>query len=52
MAMSYKRNVAHFADTVGVEEAEAFLAWLHEHPNPKRGCRSPSGRTMRRSWPG
>jgi hypothetical protein len=30
MAMTYKRNVARFADTVGVEEAEAFLAWLHE----------------------
>jgi hypothetical protein len=35
MAMTYKRNTAHFADTVGVEEAEAFLAWLHEHPKPK-----------------
>ena len=35
MAMSYRGNVARFADTVGVEEAEAFLAWLHEHPQPK-----------------
>jgi hypothetical protein len=35
MAVTYKRNVAHFADTVGVEEAEAFLAWLHDHPKPK-----------------
>jgi hypothetical protein len=35
MAMTYQRNVAHFADTVGVEEAEAFLAWLQQHPKPK-----------------
>jgi hypothetical protein len=35
MAMTYKGNVAHFADTVGVEEAETFLAWLHKHPKPK-----------------
>lgn len=35
MAMTYQRNVARFTDTVGVEEAEAFLAWLHEHPKPK-----------------
>ena len=35
MAMTYQRNVARFADTVGVEEAEAFLAWLHEHPKAK-----------------
>jgi len=33
--MTYKHNVAHFADTVGVEEAEKFLAWLHKHPKPK-----------------
>jgi len=35
MAISYKRNVAVFADTVGVDEAEGLLAWLHEHPKPK-----------------
>jgi hypothetical protein len=35
MAMIYKRNVAHFVDAVGVEEAEAFLGWLHKHPKPK-----------------
>jgi hypothetical protein len=35
MAMTYKRNVAVFADTIGVEEAEGLLAWLHEHPKPK-----------------
>jgi hypothetical protein len=35
MAVTYKGNVATFADAVGVEEAEAFLAWLHKHPKPK-----------------
>jgi hypothetical protein len=35
MAMTYNRNVARFSETVGVEEAEAFLAWLHDHPKPK-----------------
>ena len=35
MAMTYKRNVAHFTDTIGVEEAEAFLGWLQKHPKPK-----------------
>jgi hypothetical protein len=35
MAMTYQHNVARFADTVGVEEAEAFLAWLQEHPKPE-----------------
>jgi hypothetical protein len=35
MAMTYKRNVAHFVDTVGVEEAEGFLAWLQKHSKPK-----------------
>ena len=35
MAVTYKRNVARFADTVGVEEAEGFLAWLQKHPKPK-----------------
>lgn len=35
MAMTYKRNVALFADTVGVEEAEGFLTWLQKHPKPK-----------------
>jgi hypothetical protein len=35
MAVTYKRNVALFEDTVGVEEAEAFLAWLRKHPKPK-----------------
>jgi hypothetical protein len=35
MAMTYKRNVACFSDTVGIEEADAFLAWLHEHPKAK-----------------
>jgi len=35
MAISYKRNVAHFAGTVGVEEAEGFLGWLQKHPKPK-----------------
>jgi hypothetical protein len=35
MAMSYKRNVAVFADTVGVEDAETLLSWLHAHPKPK-----------------
>jgi hypothetical protein len=33
--MIYKRNVAVFQDTVGVEDAEAFLAWLNKHPKPK-----------------
>lgn len=32
MAMTYRRNVAHFSDTVGPEEAEGFLSWLHKHP--------------------
>jgi hypothetical protein len=27
--------VAHFVDTVGVEEAEGFLAWLQKHSKPK-----------------
>ena len=35
MAMTYKRNVARFSDTVGVDEAETFLSWLHDHPRPK-----------------
>ena len=35
MAMTYQRNVARFADTVGIEEAETFLAWLHDHPKAK-----------------
>ena len=35
MAMSYKRNVASFEGTVGVEEAEGFLGWLQKHPKPK-----------------
>jgi len=35
VAMTYKRNVAHFSDTVGVAEAEGFLAWLQKHPRPK-----------------
>ena len=35
MAVTYERNVAHFADTVGVEEAEGFLAWLQKHPKPE-----------------
>jgi len=35
MAMTYKRNAAVFAGTIGIEEAEALLAWLHDHPKPK-----------------
>jgi hypothetical protein len=35
MAMTYKRNVAYFGDTVGVEEAETLLTWLRDHPKPK-----------------
>ena len=35
MALSYKRNVAVFADAVGVEEAEGFLAWLQKHKKPR-----------------
>ena len=35
MAMNCARNVARFAGTVGVEDAETFLAWLHKHPKPK-----------------
>jgi len=33
--MTYKRNLACFTDTVGVEEAEGFLAWLQTHPKLK-----------------
>ncbi len=35
MAMTYKRNVAHFLGNVGVEEAEGLLAWLQKHRRPK-----------------
>jgi hypothetical protein len=35
MAMTYKRNAAHFADAIGVEEAEGFQAWLQKNPQPK-----------------
>jgi hypothetical protein len=35
MALSYKRSVAVFADAVGVEEAEVFLAWLQKHQKPR-----------------
>jgi hypothetical protein len=35
MAITYQRNVARFVGAIGVDEAEAFLAWLHEHPKPK-----------------
>jgi hypothetical protein len=35
MAVTYTGNVAHFADVVGVEEPETFLAWLQEHPEPE-----------------
>lgn len=35
MAMTYRRSVAHFMDTVGPEEAEGFLAWLQKHPKRK-----------------
>ncbi len=35
MAMTFKRNIAHFTDAVGVEEAEGFLAWLQKHPQAK-----------------
>ena len=34
MAITYEGNAAHFADTVGVEEAEVLLAWLQQHPRP------------------
>ena len=33
MAITYKRNSAVFAGTVGVEEAEVLLAWIQKHPN-------------------
>ena len=33
MAITYKRNTAVFAATVGVEEAEVLLAWIQKHPN-------------------
>jgi hypothetical protein len=35
MAITYKGNSAVFAETVGVEEAEGFLAWIHQHPKAK-----------------
>jgi hypothetical protein len=35
MAITYKGNTAVFAETVGVEEAEAFLAWIQKHPKGK-----------------
>jgi hypothetical protein len=35
MAMSYEGSVARFADTVGVDEAEVFLAWLQKNPKPR-----------------
>jgi hypothetical protein len=35
MAVNYKRNIAHFDATVGVEEAEGFLAWLQKHPKAR-----------------
>jgi hypothetical protein len=35
MALSYQGDVAHFADVVGVEEAEELVAWLQKTPKPK-----------------
>lgn len=35
MAIAYKRNIASFQDTIGVEEAEGFLAWLQKHPKAR-----------------
>jgi hypothetical protein len=32
MAVTYAGNEAHFGGIVGVEDAEALLAWLSEHP--------------------
>lgn len=35
MAIIYKKNVALFDATVGVEEAEDLLQWLQKHPKGK-----------------
>jgi hypothetical protein len=35
VAITYKKTVASFVDTVGVEEAEELLAWLKAHPRCK-----------------
>lgn len=35
MAIIYKKNKAIFTDIVGVDEAEALLAWLHKYPKGK-----------------
>jgi hypothetical protein len=35
MAIAYKKNSAIFSDSVGGEEAEALLEWLHKHPKGK-----------------
>lgn len=35
MSLTFKRDVAHLADQVTVEEAEALLEWLVRHPAGK-----------------
>lgn len=35
MTITYKKNVALFNDTVGVDEAEDLLQWLQKHPKGK-----------------
>ena len=35
MAMTFKGNVAHFAGTIGADQAEVLLAWLQKHPKRK-----------------
>jgi hypothetical protein len=32
MPIDYKKNQVVFRDTAGVDEAEALLAWLQNHP--------------------
>ena len=35
MAVIYRKNKAIFTEIVGVDEAEALLAWLHKYPKGK-----------------
>lgn len=35
MAITYKKNLALFADAISVEEAEDLLEWIQKHPKGK-----------------
>jgi hypothetical protein len=40
MGVMFKKNVAVFQDTVGVESAEELLTWMRSHPKGKADLRS------------